>query len=194
MTIKKEISNCIFSFLFVKIYYIIFDIFYPVQPITIKCNILTFSSVKTEINQTVKCHQKFIIWQFSIHGRKVKGWSRSCWPTFIKPIHCINYWFVVLYYPKRTVCKKPTFIIKCLYLPKKKRKIDVIVLAKDFIEDLGDTIINLALLEFLRILDIQYILGNQWFSVGMLSMPNLFFRCLTFLSMISFTDKPQALL
>ena len=43
-----------------------------------------------------------------------------------------------------------------------KRKIDVIVLAKDFVEDLEDTIMNLALIGFLCILGIQYISGNRW--------------------------------
>ena len=31
---------------------------------------------------------------------------------------------------------------------------------------------NLALIGFLCILGIQYILGNQWLSIGMLSIPN----------------------
>ena len=62
----------------------------------------------------------------------------------------------------------------CICL-KNKRKIDVIVLAKGFMEDLGDAIMNLALIGFVCILDIQYILGNRWFSVGMLSIPNLIF-------------------
>ena len=81
---------------------------------------------------------------------------------FIKAIHCINYWFVVLYYPESVnACKEPTLIIICLYLSKKQTKIDVIVLAKGFIEDLGDAIMNLALVGFLCILGIQYILGNR---------------------------------
>ena len=44
----------------------------------------------------------------------------------------------------------------CIYL-KNKRKIDVIVLAKGFIEDLEDAMINLALIRSLCILGIQYI-------------------------------------
>ena len=49
ITIKKEVSNCIVYLLFIKTYYIIFDIFYPTSPITSTCNIFTFSSIKTEI-------------------------------------------------------------------------------------------------------------------------------------------------
>ena len=48
----------------------------------------------------------------------------------------------------------------CICL-KSKQKIDFIVLAKGFIEDLGDPIINLALIGFLCILGTQYILGNR---------------------------------
>ena len=60
---------------------------------------------------------------------------------FIKFIHCINYWFVVLYYPKSfNACKAPTLCI-CL---KNRQKIDVMVLAKGFIGDLGDAIMNLV--------------------------------------------------
>ena len=40
---------------------------------------------------------------------------------------------------------------------KNKQKIDAIVLAKDFIEELGDAIMNLALIGVLCILGIQYI-------------------------------------
>ena len=69
--------------LFAETYYIVFDIFYPTSSIII---ILTFFSIKTEINQTIKYHQKFIMWQFSIQRRKIKGWNRSCFPSFIKPI------------------------------------------------------------------------------------------------------------
>ena len=39
---------------------------------------------------------------------------------------------------------------------KNKQKIDAIVLAKDFIEELGDAIMNLALIGVLCILGIQY--------------------------------------
>ena len=48
-----------------------------------------------------------------------------------------------------------------VFVEKNKRKVDVIVLAKYFIEDLGDTIMNLALIGFLWILSIQYILGSR---------------------------------
>ena len=41
---------------------------------------------------------------------------------------------------------------------------DVIVPAKDFIEDLGNIIMNLALIGFLCILGTQYILGNDDFQ------------------------------
>ena len=39
---------------------------------------------------------------------------------------------------------------------------------------------NLALIGFLRILGIQYILGNRWFSIGMLSIPNLILKSFIF--------------
>ena len=50
------------------------------------------------------------------------------------------------------------YVYICL---KSKRKTDVIVLAKGCIENLGDAIMNLALIGFLCILGIQYILGNH---------------------------------
>ena len=50
------------------------------------------------------------------------------------------------------------YICICL---KNKRKIDVIVLAKGFIEDLGEAMMNIALIGLLCILGIQYILGNR---------------------------------
>ena len=83
--------------------------------ITLLCNIFPFFSNKTEINQTIKYHQKFIMWQFSMQGRKFKGWNWSCFPSIINPINCINYWFVILYYPESiNACEKPTLIIICL--------------------------------------------------------------------------------
>ena len=51
----------------------VFNIFHPTSPMTINCNIFTFSPIKTEISQTIKDYQKLIIWQFSIQSRKVKG-------------------------------------------------------------------------------------------------------------------------
>ena len=51
-------------------------------------------------------------------------------------------------------------MIICLGL-KNKRKTDITVLAKGFIEDLGDAIMNLALIGFLCILGMQYIIGNR---------------------------------
>ena len=135
------------------------------------------------------------MWQFSIQSRKVKGWNRSCVPSFIKPIHCINYWFVVLYYSKvlKPIKNLHSSLHICICL-KNKRKIDVIALAIGFIEDLGDTIMNLALIGLLCILGIQSILGNWRFSIGMLSIPNLVFKSLIFLSIISFAEKPPQIL
>ena len=43
------------------------------------------------------------------------------------------------------------FSLNVCFFPKNKQKIDVIVLAKDFIEDLEETVMNLVLLEFLDI-------------------------------------------
>ena len=48
-----------------------------------------------------------------------------------------------------------------LYLSKNQTKTDVIILAKGFIEDLEDAIMNIDLIGFLCILGIQYILGNR---------------------------------
>ena len=45
----------------------------------------------------------------------------------------------------------------CIFKKKNKQKIDAIVLAKVFIEELGDAIMNLALIGVLCILGIQYI-------------------------------------
>ena len=55
-----------------------------------------------------------------------------------------------------------------------------LVLAKGFIEDLGEAVMNLALIGFLCILGIQYILGNRLVSMGMLSIPNLIFKSFIF--------------
>ena len=55
-----------------------------------------------------------------------------------------------------------------------------LVLAKGFIEDLGEAVMNLALIGFLCILGIQYILGNWLVSIGMLSIPNLIFKSFIF--------------
>ena len=63
-----------------------------------------------------------------------------------------------------------------VFVEKTKRKIDVIVLAKGFIEDSGDNLMNQGLIGFLCILGIQYMLGNRWFSVGMMPIPNLKFK------------------
>ena len=85
----------------------------------------------------------------------------------------------------RFLCILGIQYIVCICL-KHKRKINVLDLAKNFIEKLGYTIMNLALTKFLCILGIWYILGNKWLSIEMLFMPNLSFISLIFLSMISF--------
>ena len=65
---------------------------------------------------------------------------------FIKFSYCTNYWLVVLYYPKIVnACKKPTFITICLYLSKNKQRIDVIVLTKGLMGDLGDVLRKLII-------------------------------------------------
>ena len=48
-----------------------------------------------------------------------------------------------------------------VFVEKPKRKIDVIVPAKGFIEDSGDNLMNQGLIGFLCILGIQYMLGNR---------------------------------
>ena len=63
-----------------------------------------------------------------------------------------------------------------VFVEKTKRKIDVIVPAKGFIEDSGDNLMNQGLIGFLCILGIQYMLGNRWFSIGMMPIPNLKFQ------------------
>ena len=95
-------------FLFVKTYYITFDIFYSTSSININSNIFTVPFSKTEINQTITYHQKLTMLKPSIQGGKVKGWDRSCFTSFIKSIHCINYSFFILYYQKSVnTCTKP---------------------------------------------------------------------------------------
>ena len=80
----------------------------------------------------------------------------------MKFIHCINYWFVVLYYPKSvSICKNmhlPLYLRICL---ENEGKIDAAAVAKGPIEDSGDATMNLALIAFLCILGIQYILDNR---------------------------------
>ena len=164
ITIRK-ISNGIFYLLFVKTYYIIFDIFYPSLKLLGTIRILLCGNLVYKVEKS-----KF---------------ETSCFPTFIEPIHCINYWFVILYNPKSVnTCKKPTLLITYLYLSRKQQKIDIIVLAEGFKEDLADALMNLILIGFLCILGIQYIWSGRWFSKEMLSMPNLIFRSLIFLSII----------
>ena len=63
-----------------------------------------------------------------------------------------------------------------VFVEKTKRKIDVIVPAKGFIEDSGDNLMNQGLIGLLCILGIQYMSGNRWFSVGMMPIPNLKFQ------------------
>ena len=48
-----------------------------------------------------------------------------------------------------------------VFVEKTKRKIDVIVPTKGFIEDSGDNLMNQGLIGFLCILGIQYMLGNR---------------------------------
>ena len=69
---------------------------------------------------------------------------------------------MVLYYPEKVnACKNLDLSLYVCICLKNKWKIDVIVQAKGFVEDLGDTIMNLALKGFLWILGIQYVLGNR---------------------------------
>ena len=42
---------------------------YPVILITINCNILSFSSIKADITQTIESQQEFIMLQVAILGR-----------------------------------------------------------------------------------------------------------------------------
>ena len=84
---------------------------------------------------------------------------------------------------------------------KNKWKIDVVVLAKGFIEDFADTITNLgdafgniAIMGFLCILGIDYILGNLWFSIDILSIRNLLFKFVIFLLKVSTADNLLILL
>ena len=68
-------------------------------------------------------------------------------------------------------------------------KIDAAAVAKGPIEDSGDATMNLALIAFLCILSIQYILDNRWFSIRMSLTSNLIFIYSVFSSMILFADK-----
>ena len=77
----------------------------------------------------------------------------------------------------------------CSICLKSKRKTDITVLGKGFIEDLWDASVSLALIGLLCILGIQYILGNWWFSIGILPIPSLVFRSIVFLLVISTADK-----
>ena len=147
--------------LFIKTYYIIFDIFYPTSSITINCNILALSSIKAEIDQSIKYHQKFIMWQFSIQVRKVKGWNGSWFPTLLSPL--IASITGLLFCTTAKVLMPVENLLLSLYVCiclKDKRKIDAIVLAKAFIENLGDNTMKLTLIGILCILGIRYILTN----------------------------------
>ena len=73
ITIKKKISNCILHLLFVKTYYIIFDIFYPASSIIINCNIFTFSSIKTETKETIKCLRSLLCCNLVYNVEKSKA-------------------------------------------------------------------------------------------------------------------------
>ena len=91
--------------------------------------------------------------------------------------------------PVKITCKKCLFVIMCSICLKSKRKIDITVLGKGFIADLGDATMSLALIRLWCILGIQCILGNWWFSIGILPIPSLVFRSIIFLLVISTADK-----
>lgn len=55
--------------------------------------------------------------------------------------------------------------------------------------DSRDAIMNVAIPWLLHFSGIQYILGNQWHSIEILSISNLFVICLIFLILMSFVDK-----
>ena len=63
---------------------------------------------------------------------------------FIKFIHCIKSCYVVLYHPKRANAYKKNYISYNMFVSVYKTNGDITVLAKSFIEDLGDAILNLA--------------------------------------------------
>lgn len=55
--------------------------------------------------------------------------------------------------------------------------------------DSRDAIMNVAIPWLLHFSGIQYILGNQWHSIEILSISNLFVMSVIFLILMSFVDK-----
>ena len=104
----------------------------------------------------------FIMWKFSIQRRKSKVETENAFLHLLSPfialitglLFCTTQKALT---PVKNLCLSLNVCI-CL---KSKRKIDVVVLAGGFKEDLGGAIMNLALTRFLYILSIQYILGNR---------------------------------
>ena len=67
----------------------------------------------------------------------------------LSPFICISYCFVVQYNPKSVNACKHLHLSLCVCICLKiKWKINVIVMTKCFIEDLRDTVMNLALMGF----------------------------------------------
>ena len=86
--------------------------------------------------------------------------NRFVFISFIPPIYGIYYRSVILYHPKGIdACKKSTFIVNISYLL--MEKVDIIVLVRVFIDDLGETAIDLSLIDVLCIFGNQYIFGKQ---------------------------------
>ena len=78
------------------------------------------------------------------------------YPSLLSFFHCIDYWFIVLYYPKSINAYENLSSYDCVCLKNKEG-------LGDAITNLGDTIRNIASMGFLCILDIQYILGNVFY-------------------------------
>ena len=124
------------------------------------------------------------MWQFSMQGKKAKGWKVSFLRLLSPFIVSITGLLSCTTQKALTLVKNLHLLLYVCIFPKTKQKIDVIVLAKVYIEDLRDATMNLALIEFLCTLGILCILENRWFSIGMLLIPNAIFKSLIFLSII----------
>ena len=131
--LKKQIINCIFYYLCVKTYDIIFHIFYPMSSIIINCNIFTFSSIK--LLSTIR----------SLYcGNAVYRIEKPKVETEVAFLHLLSPFIASVTGLLFCTTQKVLTPVKNLHLSlfvciclKNKPKIDVIVLAKGFIEDLG---------------------------------------------------------
>ena len=162
ITIKMKISYCILYLLFVKTYHISFDIFYPTSSKLLTVINLFSPRSKQESIKLVSTIRSLLCGNLVYKVETSKVETKVALLCLLSPFiaSITRFLFCTTQNMLTPVKNLHLSLYVCICL-KNKRKIYVIVLAKGFIEDLGEAIMNLALIGFLCILGIQYILGNR---------------------------------